>query len=201
MAIPALAQDPAPIRIGLIGCGGRGTGAAHDCLSAAPGVKLVAMADMFPDRLDGSRKYLASKGHAVLDDKCFTGFDAYKRLIECDVDLVLNATPPGFRPIHVEACVAAGKHVFMEKPIAVDPKGVRRVLAAGAKARAQGTGMLAGTQYRHAPRWMGTIAEVHAGRIGDVLSGRAYYNIGTLWYRGSKKEWTQMEQQLRNWYY
>jgi predicted dehydrogenase len=201
MAVPALAQDAPPIRIGLVGCGGRGTGAAHDCLTAAPGVKLVAMADMFADRLAGSRNWLKSKGYEVADDKCFTGFDAYKRLLDCDVDLVLNATPPGFRPIHVEACVAAGKHVFMEKPIAVDPAGVRRVLAAGAKAREQGTGMLAGTQYRHAPRWMQTIAEMHGGRIGDVRAARAYYNIGTLWHRGSKKEWTRMEQQLRNWYY
>ena len=203
MALPALADpDPAPIRIGVVGCGGRGTGAAEDCLNAAPNVALAAMGDLFPDRLAGSRKYLESKGHAVPDARCFTGFDAYRRVLDLDdVDLVLFATPPGFRPLHVAAAVDAGKHVFMEKPVAVDPVGVRTVRAAGKKAAEKGLAMVAGTQYRHHRGFLDTIAEVHAGRAGALLAGRAYYNIGRLWHKGRKKQWSEMEWQLRNWYY
>lgn len=196
--------DAPPIRAGLVGCGGRGTGAAEDCLKSAPNVKLVALADMFPDRLESCRKYLAEAaipGFEVTDDKCFTGFDAFKRLIDGDLDLVLLATPPGFRPLHIEAAVDAGKHVFAEKPVAVDPAGVRRVIRAGEKAREKKLGFLAGTQYRHDVMFRETVGRVHDGAIGDVLAGYAYYNTGTLWHRSREAGWSDMEWQLRNWYY
>ena len=129
------------LKIGLIGCGGRGTGAASDILKASDQVRLVALADVFRDRLDSCRNYLSSDDHSnrdrvqIDDDHCYLGFDAYKQLIAGDVDIVLLATPPHFRPMHFEAAINAGKHVFMEKPVATDATGIRRVLAASAEAK------------------------------------------------------------------
>ncbi len=194
--------DPPPLKIALVGCGGRGTGAAENCLQSAPNIELVAMADLFEDRIAGSLKYLTSRkklGVDVPDDKRFIGFDAYKRVLDLDVDIVLFTTPPGFRPQHVEAAVEAGKHVFMEKPVAVDPVGVRRIIAAGEKAKEKGLAIVAGTQYRHAKQWIDTIAEIHDGRIGEILSGRAYYLTGLLWHRGDAPN--DVAYQIRNWLY
>jgi hypothetical protein len=128
----AFAQGAAIIKVGVVGCGGRGTGAAGDCANAAPGVVIHALGDVFQNRLDGARKNLSDglkEKMQVTDDRCFVGFDAYQRVINSGVDLVILATPPGFRPMHVRAAVDAGKHVFMEKPVAVDPVGVRSILA------------------------------------------------------------------------
>ncbi len=189
------------MKIGLVGCGGRGTGAAEDCLKSAPDVQLVALADMFEDRLKSSREYLEKTKHAgVKIEHIFTGFDAYKRLLE-HVDLVLLCTPPGFRPMHFEAAVEAGKHVFMEKPVAVDPAGVRRVIEAGKKAAEKKLGVVSGTQYRHHKAFIETIRRVHEGAIGTILQGRAYYNTGPLWRHDRKPGQSDMEWQLRNWYY
>ena len=120
------------LNVGLVGCGGRGTGAAHNILEASENVRLVALADVFPDRIASCRANLESLGARakVSDSRCHVGFDAYRDLLADDVDIVLLATPPHFRPAHFEAAVAAGKHVFMEKPVAVDPAGIRRVLDA-----------------------------------------------------------------------
>src|SRR5262245_9067704 len=121
------------IRVGMIGCGGRGSGAARDCVAAAPNVQIVAMGDLFKDRLDGSRKLLTNLGDKfnVTDDRCFIGFDSYQKVLSCDVDLVILATAPGFRPTHIRAAVEAGKHIFAEKPVATDPIGVRSVIESG----------------------------------------------------------------------
>ena len=195
-------QDAPTLKIGLVGCGGRGTGAAENCMNSAPNVQLVAMGDMFPDRLKTSRRQLSViDGYKVQDNAVFTGFDAYKKVIDSGVDMVLFATPPGFRPMHVEAAIDAGKHVFMEKPVAVDPVGVRKIIEAGRKAKAKKLGILAGTQYRHQASFMATISEIHNGRIGRIRGGRAYYNTGGLWVRKRLKGWSDMEWQLRNWYY
>src|SRR5574341_22111 len=141
-AVPtfAWAQGSDLIRVGLIGCGGRGTGAANDIVTGAEGVEIVAMGDLFPDRLEKSKTQLAQAIGPKLKvaDRAFTGFDAYRRVIQSGVDLVILATPPGFRPAHFAAAVDAGKHVFMEKPVAVDPVGVRSVLAASDLAAAKG---------------------------------------------------------------
>ena len=194
-------QEPT-LKIGLIGCGGRGTGAAENCLSAAPNVQIIAMADMFKDRLDNSRKLLSEKdGYKVKDDLTFTGFDAHKRILDTPIDMVLLATPPGFRPIHFASAVEAGKHVFMEKPCAVDPVGVRKVIETGEKARAKKLAVLPGTQYRHQVSFVETVKRVHGGQIGDIRAGRAYYNSGTLWDKPRGKGMTEMEWQLRNWLY
>ena len=197
------------IRAGLIGCGGRGTGAADNLLEADPGVELVAMGDMFPDRLETSFKTLgdphreggALKGFKVTKEKCFTGWDAYKQVIDSGVDLVLLTTPPGFRPIHAAYAVEKKKHVFAEKPIAVDPVGVRKFIALGEAAAKQGTGILAGTQYRHNFGFIETIKRIHAGEIGDLRTVRAYYNSNGVWHHPRQPGQSDMEWQLRNWYY
>ena len=195
--------DPDPIRIGLVGCGGRGSGAAVNSLSSAKNVRLIAMADIFPDLLKKSRARLARKklpGFDVTNDRCFSGFDAYKRILDTDIDIVIFATPPHFRPIHVEAAVEAGKNVFMEKPGAVDPVGVRRIIRAGEKAKKKKLAIVAGTQFRYQEQFQQTMERVHAGDIGKLLAARCYYNTGETGYR-RRKGWTDMEYQLRNWHY
>jgi predicted dehydrogenase len=194
-------RDAEPLRIGLIGCGGRGAGAVENCIGSSSNVKLVALGDLFADRLDGCRKALAAQGHRVEDQHCFVGFDAYKRVLEAPIDLVLLASPPGFRPLHIEAAVEAGKHVFMEKPIAVDPVGVRRVLAAGQKGAQKKLAMVAGTQYRHQEGFIETIRRIHEGAIGPIVAGRCFYNAGELWFKNRKPDWSEMEYQTRNWIY
>jgi myo-inositol 2-dehydrogenase / D-chiro-inositol 1-dehydrogenase len=208
--IPLHASPTATIRVGLIGCGGRGTGAARDCLSASEGVELVALGDLFPDRLESCRSNLAKEAagkpafaakYKVTDSRCFTGFDAYQRVIDSGVDMVLLATPPAFRPAHLAAAVAAGKHVFTEKPVAVDAAGVRSVLASAEMARQKNLGLVAGTQRRHDAGYRAVIERVHGGAIGDVVSGQVFWNQGGLWMNARKPEWTDTEWQVRNWLY
>jgi len=192
----------ATIKIGLVGCGGRGTGAAENCLNSAPNVQIVALGDMFADRIKGSQRTLSKlPGYKVTDENVFTGWNAYQQVINSSADLVLFATPPGFRPMHFAAAVAAGKHVFLEKPIAVDPVGVRKVIETGKQAAAKKLAVVAGTQYRHQTSFMETVKRIHDGQIGEITGGRAYYNAGTLWKRDRKPEMSDMEYQLRMWIY
>lgn len=194
------------IRVGVIGCGGRGTGAANDCANSSAGVKIVALGDAFKDRLDGCFNNL-TKNEAIKDkvdlspDRCFVGFDAYKKVLASGVDLVILATPPGFRPMHMQAAIEAGKHVFMEKPVAVDGPGVRMVMAAGELAAQKNLGVVAGTQRRHQASYVETIKRIHDGAIGEIVGGQCYWNQGGLWMNPRKPEWTDMEWQLRNWLY
>ena len=201
---------PDAIRAGVMGWGGGGTGAAGDCLRGAEGVELVALGDLAPDRLSECRAQLAKLGasHAgiaakmkVTDDKCFTGFDAYQKVINSGVDLVILASPPGYRPTHLAAAVEAGKHVFSEKPVAVDAAGIRSVLATYEKARAKNLGIGVGTQRRHQADYIETIERIQGGAIGQVMSGQVFWNQGGLWSRDRKPEWTDAEWQIRNWLY
>jgi predicted dehydrogenase len=193
------------IRIGVIGCGGRGTGAVDDALSCgAAGVSLVAMGDLFADRLASSRKGLREKFAAsidVPDDRAFTGFDAYQKVLASDANYIILATPPGFRPIHLSAAVAAGKNIFTEKPVAVDGPGIRTVLGVYEQARAKGLGIGAGTQRRHQTGYIETMKRVHDGAIGEITSARCYWNQGGLWKKDRQPAWTDAEWQLRNWLY
>ena len=195
------------LKAGLIGCGGRGTGAAFDILKASDQVRLVALADIFHDRLDGCRTNLLSEKHAnrdqvqLTDDRCYVGFDAYKQLIAGDVDIVLLATPPHFRPIHFEAAINAGKHVFMEKPVAVDPTGIRSVIESAAQADGKNLTVVAGTQRRHEARYLALMQRIHGGEIGDIISARCYWNQGGLWVKEQQPAWSDMEWQIRNWLY
>lgn len=198
------------IRIGLIGCGGRGTGAATQALSTSQNVRLVAMADAFRDRLDKSHKNIAGQLEdndlaadrlSVSEDHKFVGFDGYQKVIElCDV--VIIATPPGFRPIHFEAAVNANKHVFMEKPLAVDGPGVRKVLAAAEEAKKKKLNVVVGLQRHYEKLYTeGWVDMLQNGVIGDITTSYVYWNSGGVWVRPREAGQTEMEYQMRNWYY
>lgn len=192
------------IKIGLVGCGGRGTEATMQALNTQGGdLKVVALGDMFADRVQGSYRGLKGRYSDKIDvpqDRQFVGFDAYKQVLATDCDLVILATPPGFRPLHFAAAVDAGKHVFMEKPVAVDAGGVRSVLASAQKAKEKSLAVAVGLQRRHERKYMETVKALHDGAIGDIVLARAYWNGNKPWVRQRQKEWTELEYQLRNWY-
>ncbi len=192
------------LKVGLIGCGGRGTGAAEEALNADPNVVLSAMADAFSDRLEQSHATLKAKLKEkvqVSNDHKFVGLDAYQKLLDSDVDVVLLAAPPAFRPLHLEAAVNAGKHIFCEKPFAVDAPGLRRVMAAAKKAEEKRLSLVSGFCWRyHLPK-RETFKRVVNGQIGEILTAEATYNTGELWYKERQPGWTDMEYKLRNWLY
>jgi predicted dehydrogenase len=192
------------LRVGLVGCGGRGTGAARDAVEGAAEVEIVAMGDIFADRIQRSRQALEEAvGDAlkVNDETAFVGFDAYQRVIDSDVDMVILATPPGFRPQHLRACVEAGKHVFAEKPVAVDPAGVRHILDTSRMADEKGISIVAGTLYRRQPSFMEAVSRIHDGMIGELVAAQEYYMTGPIWLRPTTPEMSEMEKQCLNWYY
>lgn len=223
--ITSRAEPDDPIRIGLIGCGGRGGGAVLDALGVATevvypregyhtetvkegavvrhkNVSVIALADVFPDRLAHCRQNLARVGIRIPDDHCFVGFDAYQKLLAIpEVNYVILAEPPHFRPRHLMAAIQAGKHVFMEKPAAVDPPGVRLVMEAGRLAKEKGLGIVAGTQRRHMRSYNETIRRIRDGALGELMYGTCYWNGGVIWVVERRPEWTDMEWQLRNWNY
>jgi myo-inositol 2-dehydrogenase / D-chiro-inositol 1-dehydrogenase len=201
-------QDQREIRVGLVGCGGRGTGAARQALRTAGPVRLVAMADAFSDRLNGALGHLSNPDLGVADridvpeSRRFVGFDAYQRLLGEDLDMVILATPPHFRPDQFEAAVAADKHVFMEKPVAVDGAGVRKVLAAGRSAESKGLAVGVGLQRHHQNGYREAFKRVlEEGAIGDIVAAHCYWNMGGLWMNRREEAWSDMEWQMRNWLY
>jgi predicted dehydrogenase len=192
------------IRVGLIGCGDRGTEAAKDCIRVADGVELVAMADLFKDKLDNSLKQLKEdfpKKVKVTPASSFVGFDAYRELVDGDVDIVILACPPGFRPRHLKAAIEAGKHVFMEKPAGVDPAGIRLAIKSSELAQRKGLGIVAGTQRRHQAHYIEIMKRIHSGDIGQVLAAQCYWNGDMVdWhYEKRRPEWSDMEWQVRCW--
>lgn len=195
------------IKIGLIGCGARGTAAAIQAidtqfLGAQSGeVRLVAMGDVFENHMQSAYRTLKSKHSKQLDvkDTRFVGFDAYKKVLESDADVVLLATPPGFRPLHFEAAVEAGKHIFMEKPVATDAAGVRRVLAANELAKQKGVAVQVGLQRRHERRYRECITRLQQGAIGDLLFARAYWCGGGMIVKPRADRQSELEYQMRNW--
>jgi len=192
------------LKVALIGCGGRGSGAAVNAMKAHPKNQLTVMADAFSDRLETSRKGLARRlkdQMQVTDETCFSGFDAYKKVMETDVDVVLLTTPPHFRPAHLEAAVAAGKHVFCEKPVAVDAPGVRSVMESSRLAKEKGLNLVSGLCWRYDKGVVATMNEIQNGAIGEVQNIHENYLTGTLWHRGDEKEWSRMEYEMRNWLY
>ncbi|MGE0609931.1 MAG: Gfo/Idh/MocA family protein, partial [Pirellulales bacterium] len=194
------------IKVGLVGCGGRGTGAASQALHTQGPVKLVAMADSFADRLrqslDGLRQDPDIKDKIdVPAERQFVGFDAYKQLIASDVDVVLLCTPPHFRPAHLKAAVEANKHIFCEKPVAVDAPGVRSVLQTVEEARKKNLSLVSGLCWRYDPGVRETVKRIQDGEIGEVVAMQLNYNTNGLWHHGRKDGWSDMEWQLRNWLY
>jgi myo-inositol 2-dehydrogenase/D-chiro-inositol 1-dehydrogenase len=194
------------IKVALIGCGGRGTGAAVQALSTKQNVQLIAMADAFKDRLDDSHKNIleALEGKKdrlnVKEENKFVGFDGYKHAIAL-ADVVILATPPGFRPIHFEEAVNQNKHIFMEKPVATDPAGIQRVLAAAEKAKSKKLNVVVGLQRRYQNSYRELIKRVHDGAIGDIVAAQAWWNNDGVWVHPRQPGWTEMEYQMRNWYY
>lgn len=200
----AVTQDSPSLKVGLIGCGGRGTGAAMDSFHAAQGVVLWAMGDVFEDHLKGSADNLKKElkdSFKVTADRSFVGFDAYQKVIASGVDVVILTTPPAFRPVHLAAAVDAGKHVFMEKPVAVDPSGIRSVIESAKKADTKGLNIVAGTQRRHDVAYRECMQKIHDGALGEVVAAYAYWNQGGLWMNPRQEKWSDMEWQLRNWLY
>jgi len=200
----AWADGTQRLRVGLIGCGGRGTGAAFNAAAASPEVEIAALGDIFPDRLSSCRGHLEKLGDRMTatDDDCAVGWDAYRTICgRPDVDVILLATPPHFRPMMFAEAIEQGKHVFMEKPVAVDPAGVRLVMQAGDLADKKGLSVVAGTQRRHEACYLETMRRIRDGDIGDLVAARSYWNQGGLWNRGREQTWSDMEWQLRNWLY
>jgi predicted dehydrogenase len=205
-AAGATSRGAGRIKVGVIGCGGRGTGAAVNILEAGDEAEIHALGDAFPDRLNGCLSELQGQSVAkgrinVGDDRMFTGFDAYKKVLASGVDLVILATPPGFRPIHLDAAVKAGKHVFMEKPVAVCPAGIRSVLASAAEAKEKKLNIVTGTQRRHEKCYLEAFQRIDSGAIGPVVSASVFWNQGGLWMNKRQPSWTDAEWQLRNWLY
>ncbi|MEX0779369.1 MAG: Gfo/Idh/MocA family oxidoreductase [Balneolales bacterium] len=193
------------IKVALVGCGGRGTGAANQALSTGDDVQLVAMADAFQNRLDNALETLSNRyGDTdqlnVPKEHQFTGFDAYEKAIAL-ADVVILATPPGFRPTHFEAAVEAGKHVFMEKPVATDAPGVRQVIEAGKVAKQKNLNVVLGLQRRYQNNYKEVINRINQGEVGDIVSGQIYWNSAGVWVNERQANQTEMEYQMRNWYY
>lgn len=194
------APDGPELKAGLIGCGGRGTGAAINFLSAGPNLTITALGDVFKDRLESCRGRIKSEKDITVDKaNCFIGFDAFQKVIDSGVDLIILATPPYFRPEHFAAAVDARKHVFMEKPVAVDPVGARSIMANSKKAESMGLSVATGTQRRHQRDYANTFAQVKAGAIGDIVSANCYWNQSKLWHRDPNASWSEMEYMIRNW--
>ncbi len=213
------------VNIGLIGCGGRGMGAVLNAMGAAtkviypsegyhtedpdanakiarPNIKVVALADVFEEKVENCRSRLEKVGCNVAKDRCFVGFDAYKKLVALpEVNYVILATPPHFRPAQLMAAIEAGKHVFIEKPCAVDVPGVKMVMAAGELAKQKNLGIAAGTQRRHQKSYVETIKRIRDGAIGEIVYGRCYWNGGQIWVIRRQDGWSDLEWQLRNWNY
>jgi len=195
-----------PLRVGLIGCGARGTGAVRNLLSGVPNTTLVAMGDLFKSQIDRALAELRDRpgptdAISVGANRMFVGFDAYRELLETHCDLVILAAPPGFRPVHLEAAVAAGKHVFAEKPVAVDGPGIRTCLAVADEADRRGLAVGVGLQRRHSRGYQETIRRIRAGQIGEIVGGRCAWLQSDAWFKVRQPTWTDVEWQIRNWLY
>lgn len=197
-----IAPDGKPLKAALIGCGDRGTGAAVNFLSSGPNLSIIALADVFTDRMDGCRKILAEQfDNNVADSNCFIGFDAYQKIMAMpDIDLVLLCTPTHFRPLQFKAAVESGKHIFMEKPCAVDPTGIRTVIASAKVAASRGLTIVTGNQRRHRRDYWEAYIEVKNGIIGDIVSASTHWNQGAWWNKSKRAEWSDMEYCIRNWF-
>lgn len=200
------------IRVGVIGCGGRGRGAAQNCLESAAGIEIVALGDLFQRQVDGAetaiKKFAAEKKLPEQKMQKFSGFDAYQKVLAAGIDMVILAAPPGFRPMHFEASVNAGKHIFTEKPVAVDPAGIRQFLAAVKKSKEKNLAVVSGLQRRHQPSYIETMKRIHGGDMGELVGGQCYWNGTGIWFREKNDpkfpelaSMSDFEWQCWNWYH
>jgi len=201
----AYAAGSDAVRVGIIGCGGQGTRDLISCVKSSRGVEIVAMGDLFRDRLDASLAKLKNDVPAavkVSPDQCFVGFGAHEKVVQCDLDLVFLTTPPHWRAQHLAAAIKAGKHVFMEKPGGVDPKGIRSVIQTAAVAERKGLSIVAGTQRRHSKKYREIVRRIHDGQIGELRGAQCYWNGGDMlgyWKWWDKGDLSDMEWQCRSW--
>ncbi len=202
-AVPLMAAGSDTIRVGLVGCGGRGTVAVHNCIESSLGIEIVALADVFAEQVQGAKNRFK-----VPEKCCFAGLNAYKELMAIDdVDMVILATPPAFRPPHLAEAVKRGKHVFMEKPVATCPAGIKVVIEASEAATQKKLAIVAGTQRRHEAKYVETMKRIRDGAIGKIVSAQCYWNMGELWVDRAKSnwqnyksgKWPDVEWQIRNW--
>lgn len=188
------------LRAGLVGVGNRGTGAALNFIGCGPDLHLVALADVFQDKIDAGRERFAKFKINIPEENCFSGFDAYKKLMALpDIDVVILATPPKFRPEHFKEAILQNKHVFLEKPMAVDAVGARSIIATAKKAQALGLNVVTGTQRRHQEDYIATYQQVANGAIGKPVSARAFWNQEHVWFRTREEGWDDMTYMIRNW--
>ena len=193
------------VRVGIIGCGGQGTRDLVSCVKSSPGVQIVAMGDLFEDRLQESLKKIRADipdAVKVTPDKCFVGWDAGRKVVQTDIHMVLLTTPPCFRALYLQAAIEAGKNVFMEKPAGVDPKQIRSIIKTSELARQKGLAIVAGTQRRHSKKYQETIRRIHDGQIGQIVAAQAYWNGGDMlgyWKWWDKENRSDMEWQCRSW--
>lgn len=198
--LPDKAIQGREIKVGVIGCGGRGSGAIQNLFDAADGIRLTALGDVFPDKIENFRKMAAEQlGQEVPEENCFIGFDAYQKVIDSGVDMIIDTTPPVFRPDHFKYAVQKGVHSFLEKPVAVDAKGYRTMMAAAKQAQAKGLCVVCGTQRHHQRPYVEAFRKIQEGYIGEITGGNVYWNQGMLWYRNREKGWSDMEWMIRDW--
>ncbi|MBD3267423.1 gfo/Idh/MocA family oxidoreductase, partial [bacterium] len=196
------ARAQKPLNIAVVGCGGRGRGAMKNALQASEGIHVVALCDIFKGKFDLAKNELTKMGHPTDKIETFLGFKAYKDLMKMDgIDYVILATPPCYRPETLEAAIEAKKHVFMEKPAAVDAPGIRRIIEAGEKAKKAGLSIVAGTQRRHQTSYQETIQRIHDGAIGDLVNGQVFWCGGPIGYPDRAQGMTEIEYQIRGWYH
>ena len=198
--MPDKASDGKELRVGVIGCGGRGSGAVKNVFEAANGIKIVALGDTFADRVNSLRnKIKENYGQEVPEENCFVGFDAYKKVIDAGVDYVIHTAPPVFRPDHFKYAAEKGVHSFLEKPIAVDAKGYRTAMAAAKQAKAKNLVVICGTQRHHQRPYVQAFEKISQGMIGEITGGNVYWNQSMLWYKNREKGWSDMEWMIRDW--
>ena len=202
----AYARASGKIKVGLLGCGGRGSGAIRQNLNADPAVEVIALADLFESKVRSARDRLMKddkyKGRIKIDDDhLFWGFDCHEKLAQCDADILCMATAPAFRGRQMMAAIKAGKHIFTEKPVATDVAGCREVMAASALAKEKGLAIVCGTQRRHEFSRVELMKRIHDGQIGELMGGQCYWYGGGIWYRGYQEGMSELEWQCNNWYH
>jgi len=200
------ARASGKIKVGLLGCGGRGNGAVRQNLNADPAIEVIALADLFESKVRSTRDRLLKddkyKGRIKIDDDhLFSGFDCHEKLAQCEADILLMATAPAFRGRQMMAAIKAGKHIFTEKPVATDVAGCREVMAASALAKEKGLAIVCGTQRRHEPNRVELMKRIHDGQIGELVGGQCYWYGGGIWYRGYQEGMSELEWQCNNWYH
>ena len=198
--LPDMADDGKALRAGVIGCGGRGSGAAFDFLNSANGVTIVALGDMFEEKVDElADKLKQTRDIDIPRNKRFAGLDAYKQVVDSGVDVVIDCTPPFFRPAHFEYIVKQNKHCFIEKPLFVDAVGYRKVMATAKRAQAKGLTVITGTIRHHQRSYVESFKKIMDGAIGEIMGGAVYFNIGAIWTRERQPDWSDLDYMVKDW--